>query len=135
MPRRSGTARIQYIDRNPTSKDQSFAGTAAPHALTTRWTYTVPSLRLAVVSVAECLSMRLTAAGTLGLSNSIIDKAAIDLLQSPLQSNTVGDKTTVAIGQSILMLSGEALHGKTSDLSVTGTVLYLVTSSITEFDK
>ena len=135
-----GGPRLEWYDRNPiVNHEEYFSGPIAPHAITQRWTYTVPTGKKAFLEMAACLVHRRTAATTPGWVSAELEYqpygvGAGYLLNSFFVTNNIGDKEREALGHAGVMLAGDALRGKTSDLSEGGSCDYLIISKIMEFD-
>lgn len=135
-----GGPRAQYYDRNPTYQPQIFdAAAVAPHVLTTRFGYTVPSGREAMVESAQASADRATVAGTAGQFQVWVEAAPTGgniakLAQARRDGNVVDTSADVAVGCGVVLTAGGTVKGFSKDTSVTGTVDYLATSAIVEFD-
>lgn len=135
-----GGPRLEWYDRNAqfllTSWNTLDAG---PHATTMRWSYTVPTGKKAFIESYEIFEQIVTAAGTPGTR-------IIQLRITPsggsitvwvflvLKSNNPGDTQSVFAGHSGILLAGDVLQSDTYDDSTGGTVAYIASSKITEFD-
>jgi len=138
MPLSSEIARPDFIDRSPSTKDQSFSGTLAPHSLTVRWQYTVPSNRSAAIGVAECYVLRATVATVSSTVNDMIrtnSGVTIIINDARMISNNIGDKEGFVIPISYFIYSGGFINGTTADVSTGGTAYHFVAISIIELDK
>jgi len=133
-------SRLAWYDRNPTNRYQYFLGTnLTPHAITQRWTYTVPTGKKALLELAWVLCRRMTAATTAGRPYSVIDyqpyggtEAA--LLMAEVVTNNVAETSEKQLGQSIIMNPGDLIRGLTVDDSTGGNCDYRLIAKITEFD-
>jgi hypothetical protein len=133
--------RLAWYDRSPTSKVDDFGGIYAPHAETSRISYTCPSNKKAMIEALDSIVRRQTVAGTpsyLGAlwrftPNGGSGKVIIAARLSPAE-NAVTDKDAVRLGSTITMYAGDVLDGRTYDISTTGTILYQLAYKITEFD-
>ena len=131
---------VPWYDRNPKSVFKRYVATdVAPHALTERWSYTVPKGRKAFVEYLAASAVRITAAGPQGLVTACIDlgipgPTALSLMAAQVMTNNVGDKDRVNIGQSLTLEAGDVLKASSTDLSTGGTMAYRLVAKITEFD-
>jgi hypothetical protein len=133
-------ARPAWYDRNPsdTVKNSIMWG-QSPHSFTTRWTYTVPTARKAMVEVAIIKFCRVTAATTagelvIGIYITPSGGSLTNLIYSSSILNIVGDKDVIDTGQSVLLLTGDALSAGDSDASTGGTADFYQAAKVTEFD-
>jgi len=130
-----GGPRLEYYDRNPQEVSITFgAADIAPHATTTRATYTVPTGKKAMVMSGYSEMLRKTAATAVGNSYAIIKRAALYLIGLFMRKNTVGDQVNEAIGINAMLLAGQALELVTSDASTAGTIDYEIDAHIIEFN-
>lgn len=127
-------------DRSPSGQALFYNGAAvAPHGATVRFTRTVPAGQRAVVQSAFANILRVTAAGTPGLSVAWVE-ATINAVTTRLMSisqltNGVGDTQHDGIAGEILLNAGDVIAGQTSDAAVTGTVNYTLSAVSTEFSQ
>ena len=133
-------ARPAWYDRNAASRADTYTGQQlAPHALTTRLTYTVPAGKKAIVELLQVKCVRRTAATTVGL---VYAYATItpsggsekEILDSYLFGNAVGDKDGQALQGTLVLCTGDVINMKTYDGSTGGTVDYFLAYKVTEFD-
>lgn len=110
-----------------------YAVDVSPHALTTRWTYTVPTGRAALVYAAEVLAMRYTAAITVQLIEATISVIFTTAIGVFLLSNTVGDSRHAVVSQLTPLRPGDYLTGATRDSSTGGTGAYIICFNGLEF--
>jgi hypothetical protein len=137
----SGGARPAWYDRNAASKCSSYLATAAPHALTARWTYTVPAGKKALVELLQVGLKRMTAAGTPQVAYVAITVvpsggSGVYLVFADLtaSNNAVGDKDNMSSQGTLNLSAGDEINAKTYDGSTTGTIEYTANMKITEFD-
>jgi hypothetical protein len=133
------SGRPAYYDRNPTLPNQRFGQNAvAPHGLTTRFTYTVPSARKAFLGALYAHVFRVTAGAPVGLVVCTVTHTnganIANLVDFAFTDNTLLAQRQVAYGSSDVMVAGDTLVLQTSDGSTGGTVDYRIDSKITEFD-
>jgi len=135
-----GGPRLEWYDRNPYHRFQSYMNNnTAPHGVTTRWTYTVPTGKKAFVEGAQTYIHRITAAAPVGLVQVVIyvtpsGGGMSAFLLSQLITNNVGDKDHTEIGGGPVLYPGDAIEGQTSDVSTGGTTNLNITTEITEFN-
>lgn len=126
-------------DRNPLGISYSFAsGSIAPHADTTRWTYTVPANRRFILNEAYAHLCRTALAGAAGAIsvNILVNQGAGNIYVARLYdlNNYVGDTMQLVIPAGLVLLAGHYIYATTSDTSTGGTVLYTVTLTGFEYD-
>lgn len=132
--------RPAWYDRNPASKADIWTGAGvAPHAATTRKTYTCPAGKKAMVEVLELSVIRETAATTVGTAQAYVTitpsgGSAIVCIAAWIRTNTVADRNDAFLGASMLLFPGDRIDLMTLDLSTGGTCAYFVCYKITEFD-
>ena len=131
-------ARLQpWYQPNFTVVAKSYNGQGiAPHAWTNRWSYTVPANRLAILSGGQVSLYRATAAGTAALTQAEIwdDTAKKEIYIATIRTNTVGDHRDLPITGEAVFLAGEAFISDTTDASTTGTIDYIIATTILVFD-
>jgi len=133
-------ARPAWYDRNPTIKEDHYWGQGvAPHAVTTRISYTCPAGKKAMIEVLQVRVRRVTAATTLGLCGAyamLTDAVAgaKEILDAYLNDNTLNVRNEAAIGTALIMVAGNTIDLKTYDTSTVGTCDYFMSYKITEFD-
>jgi hypothetical protein len=131
---------LNWYDRNPSQMPKSYYTIAiAPHIATERWSYTVPSGRLAFMESLIGQVMRVSAATSMAY-------AEVDFYLTPsggsktwiwgalIYDNTVGKKDSQMMGQSMMLLTGDKITCETYDGSTGGTCMYSGATKITEFD-
>jgi len=112
--------------------------TLAPHASTTRWTYTVAASRIAQVMSAHASIYRVTAPGTAGAATLSIyasDGTNYPMIVEVRENTSTTDihkLNTQGIGP--ILTAGETITCDTSDLSVTGTYRMRGSAVFMEFD-
>ncbi len=128
--------RANLFDRNPLTIQGTYDTTGiAPHTVTTRWTYTVPSNRKALIAWTDMVWTRLTAAGAAArvTIRIVLGSGAVPSMRT-INSNAV-DATNTATGQvGQTLLAGESVSGTTQDNSTGGTCDYTISAGGTEFD-
>jgi hypothetical protein len=110
-------------------------GEVVPHAYTTRWTYTVPANRCAMIALASVMLARDGTTANPGTAEAFIhiDSAArIEVMEVGV--GTLGTTYSTTVGQSAVLSAGSTIEGKTRDSSVLGTHFFIVTANILEFN-
>lgn len=132
--------KAQWYDRNPLTDGMAFdTGTIAPHASTTRVTYTVPANRNAMYEYGTAWAVRMTAAGapllyesfvfaTLSGGGNAICPDARSLI------NTAGNEVLVNATPQAVLLAGQTLNVGDLDLSAGGTCRFFGAFKFTEYD-
>jgi hypothetical protein len=116
------------------------AANIAPHAITDRFTYTVPANRIAMVRSGWIQIMRDAAPGVVDRAVAVIFKKSVGgvtvciLFDIEEITAVVGIPRTGSIGESMILVAGEQLIGRTYDLSTGGTYTYRVSADVAEFD-
>jgi hypothetical protein len=126
----STMARLQpWYQPNFTTADKSASSAAiAPHTYTSRWSYTVPAGRIAIVASMMQEMMRDSAPSTAARATMRIYNTAVTyFLRCDEITATVGVPQLRNQGWSIVLLAGDVLTADSQDLSTGGT--YLMTSS------
>src|SRR5574341_10171 len=128
-------ARPQPIDRNSIARVQNYDATAvAPHGLTTRWTYTVPTGKKAAVRSLWVAFIRQAVAAPAGEVWAIIGSGAGEPIWLFQNDNTAGATKSAAIGNAFELVAGETINGQTADASTGGNHRYSITAYLLEFD-
>jgi len=130
-------ARLQpWYQPNFTTSNKAYAqGTVAPHGWTTRWTYTVPASRIAIVRSASAFAQRDGAPTTAGVVNAIVTNNNIaESCRAGYVSATVGATDSKPVGEGSVLVAGDQFTGQTLDLSTGGTNAFIVTANIMVFD-
>jgi len=133
-------ARPEWYDRNPITKIFNYNGAnVAPHAITQRFTYTVPAGKKAIIEAALVYFYKRTVQTTLGLVGAYIDvnlggAGAQVLLSQEMYTNNVGDKDHTELGTTMLLSAGDIIRGFTFDLGTGGGVTYILAVMVTEYD-
>lgn len=138
MPSQRDNARLLYYDRTAvTHALNSNLNGLAPHALTIRWTYTVPAGRVAYVESAQVTAWRETAAAPLGTVGAVVRCTPVagvlcNIVGAWLFDNTVGARQAEALGSMGYLSAGDVIDGITFDQGVGGTASYRVDAKYTE---
>lgn len=117
------------------------AGGVTPHALTERWSYTVPRNRRAQVQSAMAHLVRSTAAapvndwlGVIRVERSGVPTQDIDLIRAHSFSNTVGERVEMNHTGPFELFEGDRIFAATLDNSTGGGVGYDLTLLAIEYD-
>lgn len=128
----------QFYGRSPLivpEVSQQYA--IAPHMPTTRWTYTVPAGRNAIVTSLALWAYRNTVAGTLGSAsvNVYVTSGGAPQLMFflPIMQNVIGSGGGIFLGNCLTLLAGHTIQMDDSDASVTGTCSFYALAQIVEF--
>jgi hypothetical protein len=105
-----------------------------PHDFTTRWTYTTPANRIAQICDGYIRFIRVTAATTSGYYDCILGTGSAEVMSITSNNNTAGYTERCNLGWGTLTTAGQTIAGQTHDASTGGTVSYLVTAHIMEFN-
>jgi hypothetical protein len=136
----TSTIRPFYLDRNAATRVNGYAATGvAPHAATSRWSYTVPAGRAAQLGPYSISSSRDTVAAAVGtvwnyvnISPAAGGSIAVNLLS--LINNTLYAQQQVQVGLSGTIFAGDTVQGFTSDNSTGGAISYVNSIAIAEYD-
>lgn len=132
------TSRAAYYDRNASTIVNTASNFAvAPHALTQRWSYTVPAGRKAYFESSSSLVHVVTVSAPNGQRSAklrINTGTLASLMRNDLYNNTVDASSTQNSGQLGLALAGHILDFADSDLGTGGTVDFVGEAKFTEFD-
>lgn len=137
----STSARPAPIDRNALNKIGQFeTGATAPHAQTTRWTYTVPAGKKAVAQGGAMSCRRVTAAAPVGM-------VTVTTVYTPVSTGVAATESIIQLGTNNVldhaesnlnptgdMLAGDIESATTQDEGTGGTVSYKVNRKIFEYD-
>jgi len=104
----------------------------APHGLTTRATYTVPTGRKSYVAGLFAQILRITAAGTLGRAVGVVSIEMGNDFYLTHYDNTVGHVQALSMLCGLWLNSGSYVDICTYDVSVGGTMDYGVSAQINE---
>jgi len=136
----SAVARPEWYDRNPASTVSGWGGTnVAPHAATTRASYTVPSGKKALLEFLKVWVRRTTAATTAGNPKATwyvypAGAGFVDLLRAEIFTNGVGDKDIAYAFAALVLCTGDELRLISIDDSTGGTMDYWSAAKLTQFD-
>lgn len=112
--------------------DEYAAGGIAPHGLTTRWTYTVPVSKIAVI---ELIMVNILRDGASAAPSSVQGRieytpsggALGQLLTAEIVTGVLGDKDGKVWGGQLWLYAGDVLQCRTFDASTGGTMTYRLT--------
>ena len=128
-------ARGAYYDRNPLNASVSYSSAGlAPAGTTTRFTYTVPAGRKALLTGGHIRWRRPTAAAPVGLVTFNIQDALVNLGLVRTANNVVEAVEGYALALGQYEVAGTTILGQTTDTSTGGSCDYDASLSITEFD-
>ncbi len=129
------TQRPADYDRNPTAIEHGYSADAvAPHALTNRDTYTVPSNRKLLLAGITLALRRAVAATAEGQSKIDISVGGVLLYTAWISSITVDNRQASELSGGAFVGPGATILIQTKDLSTGGSVDYHVGWLGTEFD-
>jgi len=134
-------ARPAEYDRNPATKLNNYLSTAvAPHASTSRWSYTVPAAKKSKIGHGQANLLRDVASGTPGVAVAYINITPSGGAASTLAYSTgtagganTGQNTVVGGGQ--YLEAGDSAEAKSADPSTGGSYVIALLMTITEFDE
>ncbi len=127
-------ARPAFYDRAAAASTQSINVVVAPHAQTTRFTYTVPANRKAYVENIRVFMNRQTSAATAATMVAAIAAGGVELKYLATTNNTPGTQFNDMSTAQVTLYPGDVMTGYTIDTSVGGTVNFVIQSKSTEFD-
>ena len=128
------SGRPQAYDRNPLAISvDADLGLIGPHAITQRWSYTVPAARKFQATSVFGRCQRATAATTPGRALTTVLDAGT-LFTAAIYTNVAGDKDSAALGTGPFYAAGLLVRGYTSDASTGGTMDYTNSLRGVEFD-
>jgi hypothetical protein len=127
----------QFWDRNPVDATLSsgILANIAPHGGTTRFTYTVPSKRLAIVNLISIKAVRRLAATTSGQIEVFMqNESSVSYTTCYIITNVIGDKDYTVVSPLQAKVAGGKIVAVDSDGSAGGSVDFIESATITEFD-
>lgn len=139
LPVTDTTKIFYHSNNNPVKVLENYSSAGvAPHAATARWVYTCPAGKQAFIEHLTCFTVRITASSAAAFSTCYIkvSHGADDAypLEARIYSIAIGAQQIVATGTHILLNEGDVIVGYTSDASADGTVGFIISAMITEFD-
>ena len=130
-----GGPRLEWYDRNPIDQTVSYVGSnVAPHSLTVRASYTVPTGKKAFIGGAAVEVSRRTVATTIGDVLAYVSFAGETSLNIFHRDNTEGTVERGSLNINGVMLAGASLTLNTQDTSEGGAMNYWISTVIMEFD-
>ena len=130
---------LPWYDRNPESGVGAYLGGLAPHAGTSRLSYTCPKEKIAMVELLSCSIWRTkvdTTPGDVGAHWMLTPKGKTPMmfLYAFLFDNNLGATDTRAIGTTLILLPEDKIEGFTFDLGADGEIMYFLAYKLTLFD-
>lgn len=110
----------------------SFLVGVSPHAETSRWSYTVPTGKVAMVTLLEAVVMRSGSATTSLWYRADIRRNNTNILRAMNISNSLGVESVRILEGAIPLLTSDTLAAVTADGSTGGTVDYVEFALILE---
>ena len=141
MPGLGGASASQeYYRTAPLQVGIFYNDTPAPHAVTARATYTVPAGKYANVEAITLRVDRNAVATTAALAASRAiytpsGGSAQDITRAITYSNTVGGGEQVVISPWGMMNPGDTIALYTEDASTTGTLRFILSAKIAEYNR
>lgn len=133
-------ARLAIYDRSAITRPVDYQGiNIAPHAQTTRATYTVPTAKKGHIGLVGFTVVRSAAAAPVGLLNALLQIFTAQFVASKpcnilMLLNNVGDSQSFNLAPSLVLLTGDRFDILTNDASTGGTVTYYLGATISEYD-
>lgn len=110
----------------------------APHAATTRWTYTVPGDRVTMVMAVNVEAIRDVAPTTAARARVHLEEVEGANLASIVSVNDIGNAINTggrqASGMSGVLVAGDSIRAITVDASTAGSYIYEAHAALGEFD-
>ena len=130
-----GGPRLEWYDRNPSTDVLVYSASGvAPHAVTVRATYTVPTGKKAWLSLITQSIFRATAATVVGKVTTWIWIAGAPASFLLHQDNTEAAKEHAITSAVAAVQSGQVVEIRTQDAGEGGTMDYVLSILYTEFD-
>jgi hypothetical protein len=126
--------RTEWYDRAPSIILNQYAATIAPHVATTRWTYTVPAGRKALVESAFASMITDTVGAPAGNRNVAVAVTTTPLIQVYYSAMFPNALSSSNLAGAIILLAGITLGASTSDASTGGFNSFFVSMKATEYD-
>lgn len=129
-----------FLGQHPANVSIGFIGNGvAPHANTSRASYTVPAGKRALIQACLGSVMRDTVGAPVGRYGLFVERddgvTPDTILSLTSLANTVGAYNSLSYADQSYMKAGDIVTIYTGDLSTGGTVSYFAHVSITEFDE
>lgn len=134
-------SRPEPSDRNGTAQTIVYgANSVAPHAQTTRASYTVPANRKAVVEASFVQMIRDSAAAAASIVQASFyytksGGSAQQVINAFSGSNVLWSGDHFGIGWSLRLFAGDVIDLRTSDVSTGGTNTFNLFARATEYDS
>ena len=130
-----GGPRLEWYDRNPIMQQANYGPSLfGPHSETVRATYTVPTGKKAFLASMDLGAERHAASTTDGVWQIFIVAGAAEVVRAFSEDSTVYARVHKSLSQAGIILAGQDISLRTSDVSTGGTVLYAGGWNIVEFD-
>lgn len=128
-------ARQSPWDRNQVEVARTYeAGTIAPHAETTRWTYTVPANKKLRICSAHAFIQRESAAGAVSFHGVRVKHDGNTFLTASSRNNAIVDAVITNSNPQVDAIAGSVITATTQDNSTGGTVAYGAFMQAYEYD-
>lgn len=130
-------AKEAWYDRNADIENLAYeAAGVGPHSITIRDTYQVPTGKKAMIQSAVVIAIRASAPSAAGLVDIMVSTAAptARIVQARFLGANIADGAEQNVGLSSFLPAGSTFAIGTVDISTGGTVDYLATSLVSEFD-
>lgn len=135
------SSRPKWYDRNPKTRIIfEHTGAIAPHAETIRDSYVVPTDRMAIVQNLQLTVIRVSAGAPVGnayITTKYIEKNVTtwdNWYVTCGPANNAGDRGELILSECAVLQATDNLDFYTGDDGTAGTVDYLISGMITEFD-
>lgn len=132
----TGNSLKPFYDRNASSLDNAYENNAiAPHAFTSRWSYTVPANRKALMHSAVAWVYRDgTNAGAIGQATAQINKNSKQICAAICYQLAMGGLMVSNLSNQMWLVAGDVIVGGTADGSAGGTTSLHVSATFMEYD-
>ncbi len=133
-------ARPDWYDRNPLVVSAYVeTGAVAPHAATTRWTYTVPAGKKTALQIGSAWCGAVTLAAAVGDVSAFLQYTpsggvAAGIVQPGFFGVAADLKDSMIAGATMVMLAGDSLLGRDYDTRTGGTCAFRTAFQGLEFD-
>lgn len=129
-----------FLGQHPKNVSIGWIGNGiAPHANTSRVSYTVPAGKRALIQACLGTTIRDTVAAPIGRFGLFVERddgvSPDTILSLTSLANTIGANNQLSYADQSYMKAGDIVTIWTGDLSTGGTVSYFAHVSITEFDE
>jgi len=128
------SARPEWYDRNASQAGIAYGATnVAPHVITSRASYTVPSGKKAFITAVQLDVRRRVAATTLGTVLARLNLAGGTGFVALHENNTVDSRRSIETSIGSILLAGQTIELQTQDISTGGAMDYTLSVVIVEF--